>query len=158
MFPIASGRPVMTTYRQVHLPSGVLQLVRYLSARGSGPDDQNSAFRQLEGILVFAGMYLDYARLFRNQLGDNRTLKRSGGGDNILGLEFPLRSVDLESYALMEFPDRFHLHTAPDWRIEIIRICRNIVCHFLFWSKIVLMNVRDFHAGKAIVPSRSIGE
>src|SRR6266478_839240 len=88
---IASGRPLMTADAEIDAPSRARKFVGDLSTRGTGPDHQHRALRQLAGIAVSAGMHLHDPGFWRHDGRDDRTLKRSGGCDHVGGFDRTLR-------------------------------------------------------------------
>ena len=84
---IAARRPVVRTDAEIDLPPRALQLGGDLDARGARADHQRGARRQLAGIAIIRRMHLRHARFRRHKGGDEGTLERAGGDDDMARLD-----------------------------------------------------------------------
>jgi hypothetical protein len=143
--------------RQIDALAGPNEFVRNLHARRPRTDHQYRALGQLAGITVGIGMDLHNSCIVGNALRHHRVLKRPGGGDNVVGLDHPCRGFDAEARSPGISPHFLHLDPAANRGLDHFRIGDKIVGDLFFGDEGIGV-VSKRHAGKPVVPGRSISD
>src|SRR5207237_952096 len=109
--------------------------------RGARADDQHRTVRQLIGIAVGGGMYLQDTRVLRNDRRDDRGLEGAGCDDDAVGIKPAVRRVERQGTASFPPLHFFQLHaTAYHDRIYLFNChgpassyCARCGSWFLLW-------------------------
>ena len=141
---------------QVHAPTSTNKLVGDLNAGRPGADYQNCPITQLGGIPVVGGMDLLDSRVKWNDIRNDRTLKRTGRHDYMVGLDDALGGLRTEAGTARLSTKGRNFNSTVDRSGDLLRVCDEVVYDLVSGRKAILIAGKG-HAGKSIVPGWPIG-
>ena len=154
---IAARRAAMRADRQVNLAPRFQQFSRDLRARRPRAHHQHRALRQLCRVAIGAGVHLGDCAVLWHGIWHNRPLKRACGGDDILGLESPSRSLHCKPRPPFQTAGLGHRNTAADGGCDLFGVDFKVFGYGFLANKGIGMRVGKFHPRKAIMPCGAIG-
>ena len=154
---IAPGRAVMLADAQIDAAAGALQLIGNLGAREAGADHQHGARRRLVGVAVGSRVHLHDAGVWWHQRRDDAALERSGGSNDIGGLNRADRGFGAEAGVVRLAVQCGHLDAAADGGGDVGGVGGEIVRHLVARGEAVGIHAGDNKIRETVVPSRAVG-
>ena len=148
----------MGTDRQIDAPARAQQLIRDLHAGRSGTDDEHRAVGQLTRIAVGARVDLHdpcvvgHDRRYHADVGRDRSPPRRSAPRS------SRRSSRRGTSRARVSTHREDLDTAPDRRVDLLRVGLEVVRDLVLGRERIRVEVRELETGKAVMPGRSVGD
>src|SRR6202035_180042 len=102
-------------------------------------------------------MNLQNARVVRNKLRNDGALKSAGCSNNAVSFYPALRGFDCETGSAFKPANILYFYATTNGGCYPFCIVDKILGDLLLGRKPVRIDVRKFHAGKSIMPGRTIG-
>ena len=102
-------------------------------------------------------MYLQHIHILRDDRRNDRSLKRTGCGDNTLCFKRALGGLHPKPQLIGQFFHAGHLNTAANWCIDHFGIFNKVIRHPFFSGERTRLRVGEFQRGKTVMPGRAVG-
>lgn len=128
-----------------------------MCTRFRSPPDK-SVTGQLAWVAIASGAHLHGLCILRHHRRNHRVLERTGRGHDVICLDHPFRGFLAEARAALVSLHLLDLDPAPDGDADHLGIGHEVIRHLLLGDEGLRTGTGEFRAGKAVMPSRAVGD